>query len=246
MAFWVLHRSQVHWFAIIRKRTGESDNITKQCLLINIIKVKKKIQVIQKEGVSLHTEWASITIDDLCKPSAAIQAAAVDIWRDSTAAAVVPCGHRRIKDVRLKKSVYLTNCGLQTRGARTGGDKRLALLSVVSQQLCGVVTAHHHSQQHTLSLGARPTAMSTSVTRDTDIKKKHVHFASMEEDTLFDKRKDTGREMKNALKGAKRKTTQNSDDRVEVVGGGRGGQGAAGRWMVTLALCASCLGLVNS
>ncbi|XP_025998771.1 sodium-dependent glucose transporter 1 [Astatotilapia calliptera] len=93
--------------------------------------------------------------------------------------------------------------------------------------------------------------MSTSVTRDTDIKKKHVHFASMEEDdnddkeedTLFDKRKDTGREMKNALKGAKRKTTQNSDDRVEVVGGGRGGQGAGGRWMVTLALCASCLGL---
>lgn len=107
---------------------------------------------------------------------------------------------------------------------------------------------------HSLSLGARPTAMSTSVTRDTDIKKKHVHFASMEEDdnddkeedTLFDKRKDTGREMKNALKGAKRKTTQNSDDRVEVVGGGRGGQGAGGRWMVTLALCASCLGLVNS
>lgn len=177
MAFWVLHRSQVHWFAIIRKRTGESDNITKQCLLINIIKVKKNIQVIQKEGVSLHTEWATIPIDDLCKPSAAIQAAAVDIWRDSTAAAVVPCGHRRIKDVRLKKSVYLiTNCGLQTRGARTGGDKRLALLSVVSQQLCGVVTAHHHSQQHTLSLSVldrqlclRPSRVTPILKRSTSI-----------------------------------------------------------------------------
>lgn len=97
--------------------------------------------------------------------------------------------------------------------------------------------------------------MSSSAARDTVIKKKHVRFASMEdddddnddqeEDTLFDKRKDTGRGLKSALKVAKRTTKGGCDDRVEVVGGGRGGHGACGRWMVTLALCASFLGLVN-
>uniref|UniRef100_UPI0037E70C45 sodium-dependent glucose transporter 1 isoform X1 n=2 Tax=Semicossyphus pulcher TaxID=241346 RepID=UPI0037E70C45 len=94
--------------------------------------------------------------------------------------------------------------------------------------------------------------MSSSADRDTAVKKKHVRFASMEddddnddqeEDTLFDKRKDTGRGLKSALKAVKRTTKPGCDDRVEVVGGGRGGYGACGRWMVTLALCASFLGL---
>lgn len=94
--------------------------------------------------------------------------------------------------------------------------------------------------------------MSSSAARDTVVKKKHVRFASMEddddnddqeEDTLFDKRKDTGRGLKSALKAAKRTTKGGCDERVEVVGGGRGG--TCGRWMVTLALCASFLGLVN-
>lgn len=94
--------------------------------------------------------------------------------------------------------------------------------------------------------------MSSSAARDTVVKKKHVRFASLEydddnddqeEDTLFDKRKDTGRGLKSALKAAKRTAKPGCDDRVEVVGGGRGGSGACGRWMVTLALCASFLGL---
>ncbi|XP_060947286.1 sodium-dependent glucose transporter 1 [Limanda limanda] len=85
-------------------------------------------------------------------------------------------------------------------------------------------------------------------------KKKHVRFASMEEeeedneqeeDTLFDKRQDggSGRGLKSALKAAKRATNPGCDDRVQVVGGGRGGSGACGRWMVTLVLSASFLGL---
>lgn len=97
--------------------------------------------------------------------------------------------------------------------------------------------------------------MSSSTARDADVKKKHVRFASMEdnidnddqeEDTLFDKRKEAARGLKSALKGAKRTTTKpGCDDRVEVVGGGRRGYGTCGRWMITLALCASFLGLVN-
>lgn len=66
-----------------------------------------------------------------------------------------------------------------------------------------------------------------------------------EEDTLFDKRKDTGRGLKSALKAVKRTVKPGCEDRVEVLGGGRGGYGACGRWIVTLALCASFLGLVN-
>lgn len=94
--------------------------------------------------------------------------------------------------------------------------------------------------------------MSSSAARDTVVKKKHVRFASMEddddnddqeEDTLFDKRKDTGRGLKSALKAVKRTTKAGCDNRVEVVGGGRGGYGTCGRWMITLALCASFLGL---
>lgn len=96
--------------------------------------------------------------------------------------------------------------------------------------------------------------MSSSAARDTVVKKKHVRFASMEddddndeqeEDTLFDKRKDTSRGLKSALKAAKMTAKGGRDERVEVVGGGRSGHGACGRWMVTLALCASFLGLVN-
>ncbi|CAJ1077659.1 sodium-dependent glucose transporter 1 [Xyrichtys novacula] len=95
--------------------------------------------------------------------------------------------------------------------------------------------------------------MSSSAARDTVVKKKHVRFASMEdddddnddqeEDTLFDKRKDTRRGLKSALKAGKRTVKPGCDDRLEVVGGGRGGSGACGRWMITLALCASFLGL---
>lgn len=65
-----------------------------------------------------------------------------------------------------------------------------------------------------------------------------------EEDTLFDKRKDTGRGLKSALKAAKRTTRVGCDARVEVVSGAGAGYEACGRWMVTLALCASFLGLV--
>nr|XP_040017165.1 sodium-dependent glucose transporter 1 [Gasterosteus aculeatus aculeatus] len=104
--------------------------------------------------------------------------------------------------------------------------------------------------------------MSSSAVRDT-VKKKHVRFASMEdnddvdndqeEDTLFDKGKDTGRGLKSALKAAKKRAKPGSDGRMEVVGGERGGREAGGRtevvggqgagWMVTLVLCASFLGL---
>ncbi|KAA8583232.1 hypothetical protein FQN60_015778, partial [Etheostoma spectabile] len=91
--------------------------------------------------------------------------------------------------------------------------------------------------------------MSSSAALDTAVKKKHVRFASMEddnddqEDTLFDKRKDTRRGLRSALKAVKRATKPGCDDRVDVVGGRRSGHGACGRWMVTLALCASFLGL---
>ncbi|XP_076024081.1 sodium-dependent glucose transporter 1 [Genypterus blacodes] len=90
---------------------------------------------------------------------------------------------------------------------------------------------------------------------DTGAKKKHVRFASVEEededndeqeeDTLFDQRKDGGRGLKSALKIAKRTARTGCDAGVEVVGGAAGGccHGACGRWMITLALCASFLGL---
>ncbi|XP_041831782.1 sodium-dependent glucose transporter 1 [Melanotaenia boesemani] len=95
--------------------------------------------------------------------------------------------------------------------------------------------------------------MSSSAARDLTVKKKHVRFASMEEDddgnddqeedTLFDKRKDTRRGPRSVLKAAKRTAELRCDDRVEVVGGARGGHGACGRWTITLALCVSFLGL---
>lgn len=95
--------------------------------------------------------------------------------------------------------------------------------------------------------------MASSAAPYTGVKKKHIRFASMENDdddnddeqeenTLFEKRKDAGRGLKSAMKVTK----GGCDDRVEVVGRrGRGGQGTCGRWMVTLVLCASFLGLVN-
>ncbi|KAI4802205.1 hypothetical protein KUCAC02_014711 [Chaenocephalus aceratus] len=86
--------------------------------------------------------------------------------------------------------------------------------------------------------------MSSSASQDTVVKKKHVRFSSMEdgdEDTLFDKRKDTGRGLKSALKAGRRTSTLRCDGRVEVAGGRR--RGACGRWIVTLALCAAFLGL---
>ncbi|XP_061560547.1 sodium-dependent glucose transporter 1 isoform X2 [Phycodurus eques] len=67
-----------------------------------------------------------------------------------------------------------------------------------------------------------------------------------EEDTLFDKRKDAERGGPwSALKAAKRTTKAGWSDRVKVVGGGGrgGGHAACGRWLVTLTLCASFLGL---
>ncbi|XP_076872792.1 sodium-dependent glucose transporter 1 [Brachyhypopomus gauderio] len=80
-------------------------------------------------------------------------------------------------------------------------------------------------------------------------RKKHVRFARMEEeeeeeeeeqeeDTLFDQRKDVKRGLRSALKGGGR-----GGDAVEVRRAGRGGPGACGRWLVSLTLCASFLGL---
>ncbi|KAM4712704.1 sodium-dependent glucose transporter 1 [Anableps anableps] len=91
--------------------------------------------------------------------------------------------------------------------------------------------------------------MSSSAVRESVTKKKHVRFASMEEEddndeqeknTLFDKRKEAGRGLKSALKLAKRTIKPGGDNRVKAVGEG---SGACGRWMVTLALCGSFLGL---
>lgn len=124
----------------------------------------------------------------------------------------------------------------------------ISCLSLFLRPVNGTLTARHHRQQQSESLIHKLTGMSSSAARHTVVKKKHVRFASMEdddddnddqeEDTLFDKRKDTGRGLKSALKAAKRATKPGCDDRVEVVGGG-----SCGRWMVTLALCASFLGL---
>ncbi|MEQ2297735.1 hypothetical protein AMECASPLE_037675 [Ameca splendens] len=91
--------------------------------------------------------------------------------------------------------------------------------------------------------------MSSSVVHEHDAKKKRVHFASMEqeddndeqeENTLFDKRNEAGRGLKSSLKLAKRSKKPGGDKRVKVAGGG---SGTCGRWMVTLALCGSSLGL---
>ncbi|CDQ66995.1 unnamed protein product [Oncorhynchus mykiss] len=97
--------------------------------------------------------------------------------------------------------------------------------------------------------------MSASTARDPVAKKKHVRFARMEEDdddnddqeedTLFDKRKDTRRGLKSVMKGRKRSSNSEFDDEVEIIdGGGRASDsGGCSSWMITLALCASFLGL---
>ncbi|KAG7331848.1 hypothetical protein KOW79_005817 [Hemibagrus wyckioides] len=87
--------------------------------------------------------------------------------------------------------------------------------------------------------------------------KKHVRFARMheeeeddnpeqgeeeeeEEDTLFDKRKDVKAGLKSALKRGKRLVQSAAGEKVEIK---RSDGGACGRWMITLTLCASFLGL---
>lgn len=84
-------------------------------------------------------------------------------------------------------------------------------------------------------------------------KKKHVRFARMEEDidheeqeedTLFDKRKDIKEGLKSALKGGKGVLNPGSDQ-VDVIRPGRSqsNTGTCWRWLVSLVLCASFLGL---
>lgn len=84
-------------------------------------------------------------------------------------------------------------------------------------------------------------------------KKKHVRFARMEEDidhdeqeedTLFDKRKDIKEGLKSALKGGKGVLNPDSDQ-VDVIRPGRSqsNTGTCWRWLVSLSLCASFLGL---
>ncbi len=80
-------------------------------------------------------------------------------------------------------------------------------------------------------------------------KKKQVRFAKMkegidhdeqEEDTLFDKRKDAKKGLKSALKGGTGVLNPGTDQ-VDVVGN----TGACWRWLVSLSLCASFVGLVG-
>lgn len=90
------------------------------------------------------------------------------------------------------------------------------------------------------------------------VKKKHVRFASMEdeddnvddqeEDTLFDKRKDARKGLRSMIKSNVNKTLASAGlDGVKIISGGRRANdpGACGRWMVSLTLCASFLGLVS-
>ncbi|KAK2846285.1 hypothetical protein Q7C36_011139 [Tachysurus vachellii] len=85
-------------------------------------------------------------------------------------------------------------------------------------------------------------------------KKKHVRFARMheeeeednpeqgeeeEEDTLFDKRKDVKAGLKSALKRGRRLVQSAAGENVEIKGDGD----SCSRWMISLTLCASFLGL---
>ncbi|XP_076129266.1 sodium-dependent glucose transporter 1 isoform X1 [Alosa pseudoharengus] len=97
--------------------------------------------------------------------------------------------------------------------------------------------------------------MSVSVTSQPVVKKKQVRFASMEddddnddqeEDTLFDKRKDVRKGFKSMIKSnVNKKLASAGFDSVKIISGGRGANdpGVCGRWMITLTLCASFLGL---
>ncbi|XP_024275673.1 sodium-dependent glucose transporter 1 isoform X1 [Oncorhynchus tshawytscha] len=96
--------------------------------------------------------------------------------------------------------------------------------------------------------------MSASAARDPVVKTKHVRFARMKEDdnnddqeehTLFDKRKDTRRGVKSVMKGRKESSNSGSDGEVEIIGGvsSASGSGGCSGWIITMALCASFLGL---
>lgn len=99
--------------------------------------------------------------------------------------------------------------------------------------------------------------MSASVSSQPMVKKKQVRFASMEddddnddqeEDTLFDKRKDARKGLKSVIKSnANRKLSSGGFDSVKIVGGrGTNDPGVCGRWMITITVCASFLGLVSN
>ena len=99
--------------------------------------------------------------------------------------------------------------------------------------------------------------MSVSVSSQPVVKKKQVRFASMEddddnddqeEDTLFDKRKDVRKGFKSMIKSNVNRTLASTGfDSVKIISIGRGTNdpGVCGRWMITLTLCASFLGLVS-
>ncbi|XP_030627344.1 sodium-dependent glucose transporter 1 isoform X2 [Chanos chanos] len=94
--------------------------------------------------------------------------------------------------------------------------------------------------------------MSVSVTGEPVVKKKQVRFARLEEDevnedqeedTLFDKRKDTRGALRSAIKGGR--ILDEESDKVEIKSRGRNtsDSGVFTRWIITLSLCASFLGL---
>lgn len=96
--------------------------------------------------------------------------------------------------------------------------------------------------------------MSASSTGEPAAKKKQVRFARVGEDddnedqdenTLFDKRKDARGGLKSVMKRVRRLDGAGAD-RVAVLGpgGGAAAYGTCSQWMVTVALCASFLGLV--
>lgn len=88
------------------------------------------------------------------------------------------------------------------------------------------------------------------------VKKKQVRFASMEddddnddqeEDTLFDKRKDARKGLKSVIKSNANRLSSGGFDSVKIVGGrGTNDPGVCGRWMITITVCASFLGLVSN
>ncbi|KAJ8385943.1 hypothetical protein AAFF_G00179050 [Aldrovandia affinis] len=94
--------------------------------------------------------------------------------------------------------------------------------------------------------------MSASAAGEPAVKKKQVRFARMEEedddnddqdeDTLFDKRKDARRGVKSVMKGG-RKLANLVSDRVAIRGSSSRGSGGCSRWLITLSLCGSFLGL---
>lgn len=98
--------------------------------------------------------------------------------------------------------------------------------------------------------------MPVSAARDPVGKTKHVRFARMEEDdnnddqeehTLFDKRKDTRRGVMSVMKGRQESSNSGFDGEVEIIGevSSASGSGGCSGWIITLALCASFLGLVR-